>query len=284
MKKYLLFLMFFVSYSAYAAVNSVSFSMKAKTFNIPAVHVENFGIFDLELMVLNEEPLEFQVVKATPVTNMASHSATFSIDTGIMHIPLVKVTNKDGKTADHYSDLKAILKPPLGRFNVASSVLATSMAAYELLATKSHSLTDIPSKLAELEKIFDKIIAAVDADKDMTVVVGAQDVGKLKTTGKLIPYPAVDFDGDGNADEIGRMLEFSFADDSVFLQQNLAYGVALPWTITAYTSNGTIYVTAAVPQTWVRTYFNGEKNLEPLLELATGYQKKLLNLVSWIGI
>jgi hypothetical protein len=280
MKKYLLFLMFFVSYSAYAAVNSVSFSMKEKTFNIPAVYVEKFGLFDLELMVLNEEPLEFQAVKATPVMNMVSHSATFSMETGILHIPLVKVTNKDGKTEDHYTDLKVILKPPLGRFHVTNSVLAKSMAAYELLATKPHSLTDIPSKKAEILKIFDKIISAVDADKDMTVVVGAQDVGKLKTTDKLIPYPAVDLDGDGKADEIGRMLEFSFADDAKFLQQNLAYGVALPWTITAYTSNGTIYVTAAVPQTWVRTYFNGEKNLEPLLKLATKYQKKIEDLVA----
>ncbi len=280
MKKYLLFLIFWLSYSAYAAVNTVSFSMKAKTFNIPAVYVEKFGLFNLELKILNEEPLEFQVVKATPAMNMTSYAATFSMETGILHIPLVKVTDKDGKTEDHYSDLKVILKPPLGRFHVASSVLAKTMAAYELLATKSHSLIDIPSKLAELEKIFDEIISAVDADKDMTVVVGAQDVGKLKTTAKLIPYPAVDFDGDGKADEIGRMLEFSFADDVKFLQENLAYAVALPWTITAYTSNGTIYVTAAVPQTWVRTYFNGEKNLEPLLKLATEYQKKIENLVA----
>ncbi|WP_069473045.1 rhodanese-like domain-containing protein [Candidatus Marithrix sp. Canyon 246] len=280
MKKYLLFLMFWLSYSAYAAVDTVSFSMKAKTFNIPAVHVEKFGLFDLEFKVLNEEPLEFEIIKATPVMNMVSHLATFSMETGILHIPLVKFTDKDGKTEDVYTDLQVRLKPPLGRFHVTSSVSAKTMAAYELLATKSHSLTDIPSKLAELEKIFDKLISVVEANPDMSVVVGAQDVGKLKTTGKLIPYPAVDFDGDGKADQIGRMLEFSFADDAKFLQEDLAYGVALPWTITAYTTNDTIYVTAAVPQTWVRTYFNGEKNLEPLLKLATGYQKKIEDLVA----
>jgi rhodanese-related sulfurtransferase len=279
MKKYLFFLMFIVSYSAYAE-NSVSFSMKTKTLNIPAVYVENFGLFDLEFNVLNEEPLEFQIVKATPATKTISHYATFSMETGILHIPFVKVTAKDGTIQDHYSDLKLILNPPLGRFNVASSVLAKTMSAYELLATKSHSLTDIASKQAELEKIFDSIISAIDADKDMTVVVGSQDVGRLQTTGKLIPYPAIDFNRDGTADEIGRMLEFSFADDSAFLQQNLAYGIMLPWSIAAYTSNDTIYVTAAVPQTWIRTYLKDEKNLEPLLKLAAKYQQKIEELVA----
>jgi rhodanese-related sulfurtransferase/uncharacterized protein (DUF302 family) len=277
MKKYLLFLMFFVSCSAYA---DVSFSMKTKTLQIPAVYVEKFGVFDLEFEVLNEEPLEFQIVKATPVTNTTSYNATFFMDTGILHIPFVKVTYQDGTVEDHYSDLKLILNPPLGRFNVANTVLAKTMSAYELLATKSHSLTDIASKQAEIEKIFDSIISAVDADQDMTVVVGSQDAGRLGTTGKLIPYPTIDFNRDGTADEIGRMLEFSFADDSAFLQQNLAYGIMLPWSIAVYTTNDTIYVTATVPQTWIRTYLKDENNLEPLLNIAANHQKKIEELVA----
>jgi hypothetical protein len=259
----------------------VSYSLTTEKLHIPSVEVQGFDTFEVRLNLLNKNPMKFvlQEVISAPT---ATHSlAIFSFDTGTLHIPFVEVSGvSDGVVQHYYVDMALVQETEPLQFVLTKAVLAKTIAAFEVLATKPHSLTDIPSKVAELDAIITAIATEIEADENMFVAVGTKEIGTLGTTSAFIPYPPVDYNMDGSPDDAGHMLEVSFDDDSEFLRVGLRHGIALPWQIAAYTYGDTIYVIAGVPQTVVRTYFRGVDNFDQLMSLSTQYQSKIETVVA----
>jgi hypothetical protein len=269
-----------ISTNIHAKTDVATIDFTSKTAYLPAVKVEPFGTFNIRLDLSNEAPIEFVIKELIPAPTVTDPLATFNFHTGILHIPFVKVI-LDNNTAgeDYYGDMK-LVQGSSGKFVVTKGVLAKQMAVFELLATKPHSLTDISSKSTELQATLTAIANAIDSEPDMSVAISNQDIGKLGTKSKLLPFPAIDSDMNGSADEVGYMLEVSFSQDSQFLNLGLQYGIALPWQIAAYTDGNSIKVITAVPQALLRTYFKDDNNIKQLLSLTSQYQSKIEKLVA----
>jgi len=147
---------------------------------------------------------------------------------------------------------------------------------YELLAegtVTGLSAMDITAKRGVLDQALDAIIAQVALSKDLTLQVGTNGMDRLN-------FPPVDLDMDGAPDEVGTKLELSSsADGWILASTDRAHGVALRWSIVAYSQGETVKVVIGVPETFVRLYFRGEASAQALENVAKKIHADLREVV-----
>jgi len=171
---------------------AVSFSFTNENLQIPVVKVEESNaIFDVNMNLLQEEPIEFVLQNVTALSTTASPLATFSIETGTLHIPLVEVNGlKDAGVQEFEADLKLVPNTDPWQFLLTKAIPLNTNAVFEILATKKISNTDISTKLSEVNEILATIATEIDLTTDISVVSaknqGVNQCGSEDTPSTLV--------------------------------------------------------------------------------------------------
>jgi len=267
------------------ADENASFSMTSEQLVLPVVDVQEYGFFKAEMYLWQDAPFILELIpnQVESVQNVLSPIAEMSFATGALHIPLLEVTDLTANVEHYEAFLSLVPETNPSRFQLTQAIPYNNNAVFEILATKQHSLTDVPTKAAEIDKIFAVIATAIEATDNMTIAIG-ENRGRTPCGGDvpntLLSLPAVDFNMDGSPDDIGRMMEISFSKDSVFLANGLNHGIMLPWQIAIFTQQDTLYVTAGVPETLVRLVFRDAINYDRLVSLARDYHRQIRTVVA----
>jgi len=162
-------------------------------------------------------------------------------------------------------------------------------AVFEILQSKTHGLTTYAEKETAVTTTLDKIVATITKRSDMSVVYGvSSDSSSSECAGSSKPYLCaipVDMNMDGIPDDVSRMIEISFPEDSQFFKACPQCSLALPWQIAAFTQGEKLYVIMGVPHVWVRTYYRNLLKENPvkyfgLMKLASKYKTQIEKVVA----